>query len=97
MEATAIVATAARDAGVAALVNVDPPIADWGRILTDEVGLPEFLVTHLKGVAEDHQNGVFSAQTNMVERIGGHVPQTLDEFVRRNRAQFENDGVESHE
>ena len=76
---------------------VDLPIADWGRILTDEVDLPEFLVTHLKGVAEDHQNGVFSAQTDVVERIGGHVPQTLDEFVRRNRARFESEEVESHE
>ena len=76
---------------------VDLPIADWGRILTDDVGLPEFLVTHLKGVAQDHQNGVFSAQTDVVERLGGHAPQTLDEFVRRNRTLFEKEGVEIHE
>ena len=75
---------------------VDLPIADWGRILGEEVGLPEFLVTHLKGVAEDHQNGVFSAQTDVVERIAGHAPQPLDEFVRLNRALFESEGVESH-
>jgi uncharacterized protein YbjT (DUF2867 family) len=76
---------------------VDLPVADWGRVLVDQGDLPEFLVTHLKGVAQDHQNGVFSAQTDVVERIGGHAPQTLEEFVRRNSALFENEGVESHE
>lgn len=67
---------------------VDLPIAEWGRVLTETVGLPEFLVTHLKAVAQDHQDGVFSAQTDVVERIGGQASQPLEEFVRGQRESF---------
>ncbi len=51
-------------------------------------GFPEFVATHLAAVAQDHQNGVFSAETDVVERIGGQAPQSLPEFVRANRARF---------
>ncbi|MFT7624522.1 MAG: NAD(P)H dehydrogenase (quinone) [Myxococcota bacterium] len=67
---------------------VQIPLDMWERILVDQVGLPPFLSTHLKAVAVDHQNGVFSAQTDVVERIGGRPPQSLGEFVHQNRAQF---------
>ncbi|MCZ6889635.1 MAG: NAD(P)H-binding protein [Gammaproteobacteria bacterium] len=67
---------------------VDLPNEAWGQILSEQVGLPEFLVTHLKAVADDHKNGVFSAQTDVVERIGGQAPQSLDEFVREHRKSF---------
>ncbi len=75
---------------------VNLPISDWGRVLTESVGLPEFLVTHLKAVAQDHQDGVFSAQTDVVQRIGGQAPQSLEDFVRSNRTQFTEEGVASH-
>lgn len=67
---------------------VDLPIEDWGRVLTDVVGMPEFLVTHLKAVAQGHKDGVFSAQTDVVERIGGQAPQSLEDFIRKNREMF---------
>ncbi len=67
---------------------VDLPNEAWGQILSEQVGLPEFLVTHLKAVADDHKNGVFSAQTDVVERIGGQAPQSLEEFVREHRESF---------
>ena len=67
---------------------VDLPNEAWGRVLREQVGLPEFLVTHLKAVADDHKNGVFSAQTDVVERIGGQAPQSLEEFVREHRESF---------
>ncbi len=67
---------------------VNLPISDWGRVLTESVGLPEFVVAHLKAVAQDHQDGVFSAQTDVVQRIGGQAPQSLEDFIRANRAQF---------
>ena len=75
---------------------VDLPIEDWGRILTEKVGLPELLVTHLKAVAQDHRDGVFSAETDVVRRIGGHAPQSLDAFIRANRDRFAEEGVVSH-
>lgn len=67
---------------------VDLPNEAWGRILSEQVGLPEFLVTHLRAVADDHKQGVFSAQTDVVERIGGQAPQSLEAFVREHRESF---------
>ncbi|MGB3049645.1 MAG: NmrA family NAD(P)-binding protein [Polyangiales bacterium] len=67
---------------------VDIPGEAWGQILGDAVGLPPFLVAHLKAVAEDHKNGIFSAETDVVERIGGQPPQSLAAFIRENRALF---------
>ncbi len=67
---------------------VDIPGEMWGQILGDAVGLPPFLVTHLRAVAEDHKNGVFSAETDVVEQIGGRPAQSLDAFIRENRALF---------
>jgi uncharacterized protein YbjT (DUF2867 family) len=67
---------------------VDIPGKAWGQILGDVAGMPPFLVTHLKAVAQDHKNGIFSAETDVVERIGGQPPQSLAAFIRENRARF---------
>ena len=67
---------------------VDIPGEAWGQILGDLAGMPPFLVTHLKAVAEDHKNGIFSAETDLVEHIGGQPPQSLAAFIRENRELF---------
>jgi NAD(P)H dehydrogenase (quinone) len=67
---------------------VDLPIEAWGRVLSESIGMTELLVTHLKAVAQDHQDGVFSAQTDVVHRIGGQAPQSLEAFIRANRDRF---------
>lgn len=67
---------------------VDLPNEAWGQVLSEQVRLPAFLVAHLKAVAEDHKNGVFSAQTDVVERIGGQPSQSLEDFVRTQRDRF---------
>ncbi len=67
---------------------VDLPNEAWGQILSEQVGLPEVLVTHLRAVADDHKNGVFSAQTDIVERIGGQPAQSVEDFVRSHRDMF---------
>jgi uncharacterized protein YbjT (DUF2867 family) len=67
---------------------VDIPGEAWGQILGDVAGMPPFLVTHLKAVAEDHKNGIFSAETDVVEHIGGQPPQSLAAFIRENRELF---------
>ncbi len=72
---------------------VDLPVDVWGDIISGVDGMNEFLVTHLKAVAVDHQNGIFSAETDIVERIGGQPPQSLPEFIRENIDAF---GVTSH-
>lgn len=74
---------------------VDIPAEAWGQILGDAAGMAPFLVTHLKAVAEDHKNGIFSAETDVVERIGGQPPQSLAAFIREHRAQFGGVGQEN--
>ncbi len=75
---------------------INLPIEDWGRILSGVPGMSEFLIEHLKAVAQDHQDGVFSAVTDVVERIGGQPAQTLTEFIQENLAGFSVEGVPSH-
>lgn len=75
---------------------VDLPIDDWGQILSGVPGMSESLIAHLKAVAQDHQDGVFSAVTDVVERIGGQPAQTLAEFIQENLAGFSVEGVPSH-
>ena len=64
---------------------VNLPIEQWRKILVEKPGFPEFLATHLAAVAQDHQDGVISGVTEVVEKIGGQRPQSLEEFVRRDR------------
>ncbi len=67
---------------------VNLPIAEWRRALVEKVGFPEFLATHLAAVDQDHQDGVFSAETDVVEKIGGRPPQSLEQFVRAHIIEF---------
>ncbi len=67
---------------------VNLPVDVWGEVISGVDGMNEFLVTHLKAVAVDHQNGIFSGETDVVERIGGQPPQSLQEFVRENVESF---------
>lgn len=67
---------------------VDLPLEAWGEVLTGVDGMTDSLVTHLKAVAVDHQNGIFRGETDVVERIGGQVPQALDAFIREYRTVF---------
>ncbi len=67
---------------------VDLPVEAWGNVLAGVDGVTDSLVTHLKAVAVDHQNGIFRGETDVVERIGGKPPQALDAFIRNHRAAF---------
>ena len=49
----------------------------------------EFLFQHLREVAIDHQNGVFAGTNDLVEKIGGRPPTTLEEFINEHRKVFE--------
>ena len=67
---------------------VDLPVEAWGEVLARVEGMTGSLVTHLKAVAVDHQNGVFRGETDVVEQIGGRPPQALDAFIREHRSLF---------
>ena len=47
-----------------------------------------FLIQHLREVAIDHQNGIFAGTNDVVEKIGGRRPTTLEEFITKNREAF---------
>src|SRR6516162_6021562 len=40
-----------------------------------------FTVQHLKEVAIDHQNGIFAGTNDLVEKLGGRPPMTLEAFI----------------
>ena len=71
-----------------------PPAEHTARTLYDEFESTSeprgdsFLIQHLREVAIDHQNGIFTGTNDLVGKIGGRPPMTLEEFVNKNRAAF---------
>ncbi|TFG74871.1 MAG: NAD-dependent epimerase/dehydratase family protein [Thermodesulfobacteriales bacterium] len=61
---------------------VDLPLDYWREALTQQPEFSEYLADHLAHVAQDHQDGVFSVQNDLVEQIGGLPPQSVEDFVR---------------
>jgi NAD(P)H dehydrogenase (quinone) len=49
----------------------------------------DFLFQHLREVAIDHQNGVFEGTNDLVEKLGGRPPMTLEAFIDKHRKAFE--------
>jgi hypothetical protein len=47
-----------------------------------------FVIQHLREVAIDHQNGIFAGTNDLIEKIGGRLPMTLEEFINKHRAAF---------
>ncbi len=51
-------------------------------------GFPDFLAQHLSNVAVDYQNGIFAGNNDLIERIGGKKPTTVQEFITDHLAEF---------
>ncbi len=66
---------------------VDIPLEVWQKALAD-LGLSPFLIQHLGHMAEDHKNGFFAGVTNVVHKVGGRQPQSLEDFIRANAQAF---------
>jgi len=49
----------------------------------------DFLFQHLREVAIDHQNGIFAGTNDLVEKLGGRPPMTLEAFITQYRRAFE--------
>lgn len=43
---------------------------------------------HFQEIAKDHQNGVFAGTNDLVQRIGGRSPTSLQEFLQTHRNSF---------
>ena len=66
---------------------VDIPLEVWQKALAD-LGLSPFLIQHLGHMAEDHKNGFFAGVTDVVHKVGGRQPQSLEDFIRANAQAF---------
>lgn len=67
---------------------VDIPVERWRQILSHLDIMTPYLIEHLSRVAESHQHGEFDAVTDVVETIGGVLPQSLEAFIRQNQIVF---------
>jgi NAD(P)H dehydrogenase (quinone) len=47
------------------------------------------LIQHFIEVAIDYQNGIFAGTNDVIEKITGHAPQTIEAFLADNRSAFE--------
>ena len=47
-----------------------------------------FLFQHLSEVTIDHQNGIFAGTNDLVEKLGGRPPMTLEAFIEKHRTAF---------
>ena len=52
-------------------------------------GFNEHTIQHLRSVAIDYRNGVFAGTNDIVKTVGGRDPQTVREFVTRNKKYYE--------
>ena len=51
--------------------------------------LDPFLVQHFLAIATDYQNGIFKGEDDIIGRMTGKAPQTVEAFVNANRNAFE--------
>jgi NAD(P)H dehydrogenase (quinone) len=56
--------------------------------LENVCNFPPFLVQHLVEVAQNYRDGIFSGVNDVVERITGTPPLTVQQFIAQNRAAF---------
>ncbi len=48
-----------------------------------------FFAQHIFEVAQDHAADLFSGTDEVIEKITGHKPMGLEEFIRKHRSAFE--------
>jgi hypothetical protein len=52
-------------------------------------GFNEHTIQHLRAVAIDYRNGVFAGTNDIVRTISGTEPQSVQEYVTRNKKHFD--------
>jgi uncharacterized protein YbjT (DUF2867 family) len=63
-------------------------IDEFRRDLSEKQHYPPFLVQHLAEVAQDCRNGLFAGTNNVIERVTGKPPMTVQAFISRHREAF---------
>jgi hypothetical protein len=62
-------------------------VSAWSEKLR-ELGVPEYLISHLAVLAELHGQGRFDRMTDDVFKITGQKPTSMSEFVKHHAAEF---------
>jgi NAD(P)H dehydrogenase (quinone) len=63
------------------IVFQDLPIDEYCSSI-EAMGVPPYIVQHLRGAMADYQTGHMSGADNNVEKLTGHRPMTVGEFAR---------------
>lgn len=70
-------------------VTYEPIEIDTYRQRLEKAGvMPAFLIQHLCAVALDHKNGIFEGADEVIARITGKAPMTVQEFIAVHRGAF---------
>ncbi|MFJ8007293.1 NmrA family NAD(P)-binding protein [Streptomyces fagopyri] len=70
-------------------VTYVPVELDEFTAVLEKRGASPHLIQHLRAVAIDYRNGVFSGMNDVVKEIGGDDPLDVESFVTQNRAFFD--------
>ena len=52
-------------------------------------GFDEHIIQHLRAVAIDYRNGLFAGTNDIVKTLGGTEPQSVQEYVTRNKKHYD--------
>lgn len=63
-------------------------IDEFRRDLSEKQHYPPFLVQHLAEVAQDCRNGLFAGTNDVIERVTGKPPMTVQAFISQHRQAF---------
>jgi len=62
---------------------------EFAKAASSRLGTNEERAQHLREVAIDYENGIFSGMNNVVEQVGGLPATDIQTFIRENRSLFE--------
>jgi NAD(P)H dehydrogenase (quinone) len=72
----------------AKIVYAPTSIAEFKQKMEQVYKFPPFLVQHLVEVAQHYREGIFAGTNDVVERVTGTPPLSVQQFIGRNRAAF---------
>lgn len=73
-------------------VHYEPISVEEFATAMTERGMHAHRIQHLSNVAVDYQNGVFAGTNDNIEKIGHHTPMSVEQFVIKNKPDFETSG-----
>jgi NAD(P)H dehydrogenase (quinone) len=63
-------------------------IEEFRHLLAEKYHYPPFFLQHLAAVAQDCRDGLFAGTNDVIERITGEPPMTVQAFISRHREAF---------